>query len=212
MYNIYKLTSKTENKIYIGQTGRSISTRLNEHKFSANKNPKSELHFAIIRNGINDFSIEIIEQCDKSISDDREQFWVNEFDSTNQEKGYNKAKGGMGNPGMPVSRETREKLRLANKGFTQEAREKIRQKQIGRKLSEENAQLNRERGMKFSKIVQQYSVEGDLINEFPSIIEASRATFTDRRTIQRQLNNEYSMNGSKRSKCNIKFIWKLKTT
>jgi len=210
MYNIYKLTSKTENKIYIGQTGRSISTRLNEHKFSATKNPKSELHFAIIRNGINDFSIEILEQCDKSISDDREQFWISEFDSTNIEKGYNKAKGGRGNPGLPVSRETREKLRLANKGFTPESREIIRQKQIGRKLSEEVAQLNRERGFRIAKIVQQYSIEGDFINEFPSIIEASRTTLTDRRTIQRQLSGEYAMNGSGRSMANIKFIWKLK--
>ena len=210
MYNIYKLTSKSEGKSYIGQTGRNILTRLIEHRSTANKKPFSELHHAINRNGIIDFILETLEECDKSIANEREQYWISFYDTTNIEKGYNKAKGGRGNPGLPVSEETRQKIREKNKGFTPESREIIRLKAIGRPLSESHANLARSNGMKIAKAILQYSISGELLNEFPSIIEASRSTNTDRRTIQRQLSGESKLDGSLKSSSNVKFIWKRK--
>ena len=210
MYNIYKLTSKSENKSYIGQTSRNILTRFIEHKSTATKKPFSELHHAINRNGMIDFTLETLEECEKDVADQREQYWISFYETTNIEKGYNKAKGGRGNPGLPVSAETREKIRLRNKGFSKEAREAKSIAATGTPVSDSVAKLNRERGMKVAKAILQYSVSGELLNEFPSIIEASRATNTDRRTIQRQLSGEYAMNGSGRSTSNLKFIWKRK--
>ena len=210
MYNIYKLTSKTSGKMYVGQTKRNVSFRLAEHKFNASNRPHCELHGTILENGIEDISIEIIEICEDAVADIREQYWISFYDSANPEVGFNRAKGGRGNPGMPVSEETRQKIREKNKGFTPEAREIIRLKAIGRKLSDSHAEVARLNGMKIAKAILQYSVSGELLNEFPSIIEASRATNTDRRTIQRQLSGEYAMNGSGRSTSNLKFIWRRK--
>ena len=210
MYNIYKLTNIIDGKSYIGQTKRSVASRLAEHKFSSKKRQISALHAAINNFGINSFSIQVLETCPDEDCDVREQYWIDRLNSNNPEFGYNVAKGGKGNPGLEVSESTREKLRLRNKGFSKEAREAKVKASTGVKVSDKVAMLNRERGLKISKQVLQYSVDGDLINEFPSIIEASRATNTDRRTIQRQMNGEYAMNGTGRSTSNIKFIWRLK--
>ena len=210
MYNIYKITNATNGKLYIGQTKRNALARFNDHKFSSRKRHASLLHADMAAIGIENFSLQIIESCEECDADAREKYWIEFYESTNPEKGYNKAKGGRGNPGMEVSEETRAKLRASNKGFTPEAREKIRLKAIGRKLNDEHAEAVRMNGFRIAKKVQQYSRDMELLNEFPSIIEASRATRTDRRTIQRQLNKEYAMNGSARSNCNIKFYWKYK--
>ena len=153
MYNIYKITTKSNGKIYIGQTKRDVSFRLAEHKFNAKNRSHCDLHNHISKFGIQDLTIEILEICEDSLSDNREQYWISELDSTNPEKGYNKAKGGRGNPGLPVSEETRLKLRKANKGFTAEAREKIRQKAIGRKLNETQLAALRLSAKKISKKV-----------------------------------------------------------
>jgi group I intron endonuclease len=210
MYNIYKLTNELDGKSYIGQTKRNINSRMAEHKFSANKRQQSKVHAAIFEFGINQFSIRVLETCEDGLENQREQYWVSFYDTTNHDKGYNVAKGGRGNPGLEVSKETREKLRILNKGFTAEAREIIRLKQIGRKLSESHAEIARSNGLRQSRSILQYSINGELLNEFPSIIEASRSTGADRRTIQRQLKGESKLDGSNRSTANIKFIWKLK--
>ena len=210
MYNIYKLTNIIDGKSYIGQTKRSVSTRINEHKFSSKKRQISALHTAINDFGINSFSVQTLETCSDEDCNIREQYWIDKFKSNDPELGYNIAKGGKGNPGLEVSESTKEKLRLRNKGFSKKAREAKVIAATGVRVSAKVAELNRERGLEISKTVLQYSMVGELLNEFPSIIEASRVTNTDRRTIQRQLNGEYTMNGSSRSISNMKFIWKLK--
>lgn len=211
MYNIYKITTRSNGKVYVGQTKRDVSFRLAEHKFNAKNRSHCDLHNHISEFGVQDLTIEILEICSDDLVNEREQYWIKLLDSTNIEKGYNKAKGGKGNPGMPVSEETRSKLRASNKGFTAEAREKIRQKLIGRKLSDEHKQKITEANLHISKRIYQYSTNFEFISEYKSISDAARTTKSDRRSIQRQLNLNYDKNTIPgRVLNNMKFFWSNK--
>lgn len=80
----------------------------------------------------------------------------------------------------------------------------------GDKLTGKMLEVARENGMKSAKSVYQIDkYTGEIIAEFPSIIEASRSTGCDRRAIQRQLKGEYGKL-TPRSFSNLKYIWKYK--
>ena len=81
---IYKWENKVNGKVYIGQT-KNVYKRFRPYDFS---NP----HFihAVQYYGLENFDITFIEThlpLDKL--DDREEYWINYYDSANQDKGYN---------------------------------------------------------------------------------------------------------------------------
>lgn len=92
---IYKITNLNNNKVYIGQTIRSIEQRWSEHKHTALKetNTNYPLYNAIRKYGIDSFKIEMIEECDDSILNEREKFWIQYFNS-HGDNGYNVTDGG----------------------------------------------------------------------------------------------------------------------
>lgn len=98
MSYIYKIKNNINNKIYIGKTNQSIEERLREHiKDSTRRdNEKRPLYNAINKYGIENFSIEIIEECSPEILSDREKYWIEYYGSFKY--GYNATKGGDGKP------------------------------------------------------------------------------------------------------------------
>lgn len=62
MIGIYKITNKINGKIYIGQS-INIERRWKEHIFDNRKN--SLIHLAIIKYGKENFSFEVIEECNQ---------------------------------------------------------------------------------------------------------------------------------------------------
>ncbi|NCB96062.1 MAG: hypothetical protein EOM35_06355 [Negativicutes bacterium] len=212
MTQIYKITNKIDNKCYIGQTNRGINTRFIEHKCRAKRNPKYLLHLAMQEFGVSAFMIEILKECNNSEEACVfEQTFISEFDSTNPDKGYNKSKGGLGLR-MKPTQETIEKIREKAKlrGISDKCREASIAARLGNPVSENVAELNRNRGMKCAKEVIMYDIDGNYLADFVSIIEASRQTGLDRRTIQRQLHGEYKLDSSARSRSNTKYLWKYK--
>lgn len=196
MTRIYKITDRTNNKIYIGQTKRDIYKRFGDHLSRVNSNRENDkrcaLYIAMRNHGRENFYVELLEEIDindTKITDEREKYWIKKFDTTNPDKGYNLDSGGH------VISEACRNARIAL--------------QLGKPVSERVAKLNKERGMRIAKSVYQYSKEGKLLAEFPSIIEASRQTGCDRRTIQRQLNGQANI-GTPHSFSNLKYIWKFK--
>jgi group I intron endonuclease len=85
---VYKIYNSINDKIYIGSTKLALKIRWNGHRFYAKKQVQSLLYIDINSMGIDNFFIEIIEECDISILKERELFWAQEFNSFHP-NGYN---------------------------------------------------------------------------------------------------------------------------
>ena len=112
---IYSILNKRNGKIYVGQTiqGRK---RFKKHKseLDNHNHPNSHLQNAWDKYGSDAFEFNVLENCSDDKLDDNEIWWIDYFDSTNQDKGYNLRSGGNSN--FIVSDETRKKLSDINKG------------------------------------------------------------------------------------------------
>ena len=93
MIGIYKYQNKLNGKIYIGQS-TDIERRYQQHLWDAEKRPEqgTGIDLAINKYGINNFTFEIIEQCNPEQLDERERFWIEYFNSYTE--GYNRTPGG----------------------------------------------------------------------------------------------------------------------
>lgn len=102
MIGIYKITNKINGKIYIGKSS-NIERRWKEHirhskdKFSKNK---PAIHRAINKYGKNNFTFEIIKECEIDELNDLEKYYINEYRSNVKDIGYNFTDGGDGGPIM----------------------------------------------------------------------------------------------------------------
>lgn len=141
---IYKITNKINGKVYIGQTIKSIEERWKQH-CSKNSLCKA-LQSALIKYGMDNFSIECVEEC-YSIDqlNIREIFWINFYNSFYE--GYNLTSGGNNFLRSDITkqkmRKPKTKLHKLNiskgrtgiktKGLSQSTREKMSKNRIGPK-------------------------------------------------------------------------------
>lgn len=95
MIGIYKIENMTNHKKYIGQSA-NILQRWEHHKQeSNNENSKSyeyPLYRAFRKYGLENFTFEIIEECNIDILNEREIYWIKYYDSFFS--GYNQTLGG----------------------------------------------------------------------------------------------------------------------
>lgn len=91
---IYKITNKVNNKIYIGQTIKTVEKRFQQHKNNSNKPYFSQivLYKAINKYGIENFICEQIEEVENDKLDEREKYWIQYYNS--YYNGYNSTIGG----------------------------------------------------------------------------------------------------------------------
>lgn len=97
MIGIYKITNLINNKIYIGQS-KNIEKRWAKHRtgpFNPNNNCyNNALYRSIRKYGLDNFTFEVIEQCKEADLNKKEIYWINYYDSHNEDKGYNLTDGG----------------------------------------------------------------------------------------------------------------------
>lgn len=105
---IYKITNNINGKIYIGQTIGTIEKRFAEHKNAAKNGCRYALHRAIRKYGIENFSIEEIEQCPIEELDNKEQYWISFYDSYSH--GYNMTIGGSAVRKPPLNEEKKQQI------------------------------------------------------------------------------------------------------
>jgi len=106
IYSIYRLTSTTSNKFYIGYTQFSVQKRFKEHCNLAKTRPTTHLHKAINKYGKSDFIVECLYQS-KNKDDilSKEEYFIREYNSISES--YNMTTGGEG--GVPTD-DVRKKL------------------------------------------------------------------------------------------------------
>ena len=92
---IYKITNNKNGKCYIGKTERTVEIRWKEHLRHLDLYETIPLYRAIKKYGIENFSIETIEECDSININEREQYWIRFFNSYGK-TGYNATLGGEG--------------------------------------------------------------------------------------------------------------------
>lgn len=142
---IYKITNLITNKIYVGQTTRSILLRLHEH-FTVAKRHKIHciLGNSIRKYGKENFTIEELEKCNSlEHLNEREIFWIKQLNSKTP-NGYNMTDGGDGTTGRKHTEISKEKIRLSRIGrtfnHTEETKQKIRIKHLGKTVNENTKQ------------------------------------------------------------------------
>jgi group I intron endonuclease len=90
MTGIYKITNTENQKMYIGQS-RNIDQRWKTHKRMAlklkSKDNNSHLYNAMRKYGLEKFKFEVVEECSIKLLNDREKYWILEYNSV--EEGYN---------------------------------------------------------------------------------------------------------------------------
>ena len=122
---IYKITCLKNNKIYIGQTTKTIEERFAQHKNAAIKNLlNTHLCNAMKKYGVDNF---IIEQIDTANTQEelteKEYYWINYYETTNPKIGYNETNdknkcGGntYGNKSVTEMQLIKNKISKANMG------------------------------------------------------------------------------------------------
>ena len=93
---IYVITNTINNKQYVGKTTVDVKTRFNEHcrdylRFFTEERP---LYRAMQKYGIESFSVQMLEECDLAILNEREQYWIDKLNT--YKNGYNATVGGDG--------------------------------------------------------------------------------------------------------------------
>jgi group I intron endonuclease len=119
MGRIYLIVNSVNGKGYIGQTEKTVARRWIQHKSYAKLGVNLALHRAMLKYGVEKFTIIEIATCDVLFLDDLESHFIKFFNThAHNGYGYNLTDGGQGPRGCVVSEETKRKLSLALIGNT----------------------------------------------------------------------------------------------
>lgn len=143
---IYKLTNKINNKVYIGQTVRTLEERIAEHK----RKRLSLISKAIKKYGIENFEIEIIDSADTmELLNEKEVDWINKFKCV-VPYGYNQCEGGGNTKGFHHRDDSKKKMSESKsilyigegnpfygKTHSDEVKKRFSEQRKGRKLTDE---------------------------------------------------------------------------
>jgi hypothetical protein len=93
---VYKLTNLKNQKVYIGQAV-DIGERFKQHTKCGLgiDTPSNMLYAAMIKDGVENFTFEVLEECERGQLNDREKYYIDFYRA--QEHGYNMSKGGARN-------------------------------------------------------------------------------------------------------------------
>ena len=181
MAYIYKIVNKVNGKVYVGQTMTNLNVRWNGHisSWRSEKGTRA-LYDAFDKYGIDNFEMQEIEQCNINELDEREKYWIKQYDSYNN--GYNITLGGDGHHTLDYDKVKE----LWDKGYTtgEIAKELNATKQGVKRIlidyENYSSTEGRHRGAKKTgvatgKPIIQYSLDGVYINTFPNATVAAES-------------------------------------
>lgn len=185
---IYKITNLITSKAYIGQTITDLTTRYGSHlrsatlKHSDKDNCKyyTELNKDLRKYTVCNFKIEQIEECDNSLLNEREDYWINYYDTYNN--GYNNELGHCFSHKctkeklLEVWNEGKSVAEIANDDRIKLNRNTISilLKKLGISQKEINNRGYKKVGKNNSKKIYVYDKNKNFIKEYNSTIECSK--------------------------------------
>ena len=178
---IYKATSITTKKVYIGQSCQTLEKRMSQHLYKATSDydPNNHFHNAIRKYGFQDFVFQIIEDgiTNNEILDEREKYWINYYNSYYD--GYNSTLGGESG----LRRDDLVIAALFHDGYTTKEicettghnRSTIYDSYKVNGLQEENNKRKKEQTrLRCSERVEQYGLDGEYIKTYESATAAGQ--------------------------------------
>lgn len=161
IFTVYKITDKTNNKVYIGVTSQDIENRLKGHISKAEGGSTLKLHKMIMEHGKENFVVSRLEiTTDNKVAPELEKKYVKLFQSNNPDYGYNTSEGGEY---IMIT----EAMRIA--------------------MSEGQKGCSKPR---LRKGVIQFASTGEFLKEYSGMTEASKETGVSRAAILRMLKGE----------------------
>jgi GIY-YIG catalytic domain len=188
MAYIYAIVNKKNKKMYIGETKqKDIKRRWQRHKDSAKGDLKGcpLLYHAFKKYGIENFEFKVLLVCFDQDRFRYEREYIKRF-NTKTPKGYNFTDGGVGLECH--TEETKVKISQSLKRYYQK-------NGIAGKSMEAILKHREDMARAVGIRVQQLTLDGVMIDEYPSLHEASRQTSVNKYTISQCLYGRFSQAG-----------------
>ena len=172
---IYQIVNDINDKVYVGKTNFSLEKRFKEHCKDVFKRDfeKRPLYSAMKKYGVEHFHIELLEETDNP--EEREKYWIEQKHS--YENGYNATRGGDGKPYLDYDLIVSTYQRLQN--IVKTAKEiGCDRKTVSNILKANNIEILSSQEItrnKTSKPINQYDLDNNFIQTFPSTTAAARA-------------------------------------
>ena len=212
MAYIYEISNDINNKVYIGKTEFSIERRFKEHckeafRIRCEKRP---LYRAMRKYGCEHFLVSLLEETNQP--EEREVYWINKKQSYH--KGYNATYGGDGKKYLDYNLVMDTYLRLKSVKDTAE-KLNICPQTVSKILNINNIEIKSSSEViqnKHGKAVNQYTLEGDFIQTFPSAIAAAASLGkVVNRTVARGAGSHIAAVCKGNRKTAYGYIWKYNT-
>ena len=121
---IYRITNEVNGVMYVGETTQTVKGRMARHIYNAKNNPQSKLHKSMQQFGIENFTIEVLEEVEGSTKGELKQIlrtkelqWIEKLNTLDSSVGYNQYALNSANEEFHISQLKRGKY---NRRFTEE--------------------------------------------------------------------------------------------
>ncbi len=135
---IYAIRNVLNGKMYVGQSV-NIRDRWRSHRKQLGRGRRSYLYSAMRKHGLENFEFIVLEQCDPTVLNERELYWMEHYACRTQ--GYNVIPAGQ--TGRVMDDRAREAIAATLRGRSRPAEvvEKVRQAMLGKRHTEDTRRL-----------------------------------------------------------------------